>query len=1144
MKLDDTVVSIRIDGTLWNWYVCLLASIFVAEAKMILNKSTIPLNQNTIMSANRQESAPNTSNEQQSSGPLSERKSNFTISLDPLSAYLKKESRSSPPISTNDAPTRLSEEGITDRTPEFWELLSTTSISETPEYTHFTMFGDRRRQMIDPTKLAEFWNGYCSLVHKGYGNFCLAERPTDVMPIIIDFVFKFHYDSPRGAMEPLETIKLWDEVFILGIVYSCQQAIRETLNIRGDDDLLCVVLVLEKNWIHDDTLSTQIRIQFPYCKTDVTFQTRLIRPTMIQLLRARNYLSRLAIHPMTDWDNIVDPLTLQEPILMYKSTMLPNRPKLIFEHLYGRVTSEHIESGASPAMELGNFFHISSHMHVQRGLVPGNLFEGQELNYWLPMFLSINYHNVITGTKPTQETRGVEFPTTLPGTGCPAIIRDGDRKGQRCGKSANANGVCGHHRDQVKTVVPSTVATPANSHIEPPEEMIDALVNIIPHNEYLWDLIGHYFHVHDEQMGGLSEWIEFTLKHKLGYMEGNTEKVYTREDCEKRYIEISDTINEFESLDSIYHKLMQIAKHHSKPVFEVFANEYGLPLMNEALSCLHTDVAVLVAFRYFDQYAYHDQTKTWYQRFDTEWRPNRDRLRFAKTDLYNYVNRWKSDISRQIEECNDPSLKLTLENKLKKIQTLSAKLKTVSYWNNIIKETSSIIHRGISFRPTRHDQRNLPYQEVVGYINIFIPYKFRAGSGKCTDAELNKIQPHLDLLLDITGGPVKITVADNDGKLKLVNFTYVRNYLADIVQNPHKKPGVALVFVGPQDAGKGTFWEDFFALLILGLEHYFPTSDIMQIVGHFNAAIAGKTLIITDEAKAHFNGEWGMISEGLKRNITCPVQSIEKKGHDPVAVESNARYVFLNNPENPLHFVQNDKRRFCIFECLGTHCGDKKFWTHFHKNYVTQECANIFAKYLLSIDLTDFIITEFPKTDFRNDILDRSLPPFERFFKENTIKDANKKIDRMVVAKAYVKWAEENRETLKITNHTIYNKIKAMGFGDPIPSKSVYYFHGFTLKPEIMNNYFPQSIQETKGTGVDQMPQSIQGSDAQTTSPNIVHDPVIAPTEEHGRQKKERETIVERQQTDEEFLKRYKKAMALLEQQEDMERLNKESPQT
>ena len=389
---------------------------------MILNKSTILLNQNTIMSANRQESAPNTSNEQQSSGPLSERKSNFTISLDPLSAYLKKESRSSPPISTNDAPTRLSEEGITDRTPEFWELLSTTSISETPEYTHFTMFGDRRRQMIDPTKLAEFWNGYCSLVHKGYGNFCLAERPTDVMPIIIDFVFKFHYDSPRGATEPLETIKLWDEVFILGIVYSCQQAIRETLNIRGDDDLLCVVLVLEKNWIHDDTLSTQIRIQFPYCKTDVTFQTRLIRPTMIQLLRAGNYLSRLAIHPMTDWDNIIDPLTLQEPILMYKSTMLPNRPKLIFEHLYGRVTSEHIESGASPAMELGNFFHTSSHLHVQRGLVPGNLFEGQELNYWLPMFLSINYHNVITGTKPTQETGNVGVSNSAHGRPNMALI--------------------------------------------------------------------------------------------------------------------------------------------------------------------------------------------------------------------------------------------------------------------------------------------------------------------------------------------------------------------------------------------------------------------------------------------------------------------------------------------------------------------------------------------------------------------------------------------------------------------------------------------------------------------------------------------------------------------------------------------------
>ena len=494
--------------------------------------------------------------------------------------------------------------------------------------------------------------------------------------------------------------------------------------------------------------------------------------------------------------------------------------------------------------------------------------------------------------------------------------------------------------------------------------------------------------------------------------------------------------------------------------------------MDKAISCLHTDVAELLAFCYFDQYAYHEHTQIWYQRFDTEWRPNKDCLRFAKKDLGNRIDTWRLDICRQINECVDPSLKMTMDNKLKKIGTLLSKLKTVSYWNNIVKEAGSIIHRGISFRPCRHDQRNLPYQEAVGYINIFVPYKYRAGAGKCTDAELNKIQPHLDLLLDLTGGPVKIAVADNDGKLKFVNFTYVRNYLADIIQNPHKKPGVALVFVGPQDAGKGTFWEDFFALLILGLEHYFPTSDIMQIVGHFNAAIAGKTLIITDEAKAHFNGEWGMIAEGLKRNITCPVQAIEKKGHDPVAIESNARYVFLNNPENPLYFVQNDKRRFCIFECLGTHCGDKKFWTNFHKNCVTQECANIFAKYLLSIDLTNFTITEFPKTEFRDDILNRSLPPFERFFKENAIVDVNNKIDRMIVAKAYVKWAEENRETTKITNNNIYGKIKGMGYGNPVPSKSVYYFHGFTLNPDLLNSYFPQTIQERKGTGIDLMPQT------------------------------------------------------------------------
>lgn len=965
-----------------------------------------------------------------------------------------------------------------------------------PEYTHMTVFGDRRRWTIDPTKWSEFWTEFCSLTHNNKGaNWGISERNNEVMPIISSFVLKFQW-NPQGTDD---NMKLFGDDFIIEIVRCYQQAIQEILQVRDPNmDLICVVLVQEKNWIDDDKLMTQIRIQFPNCTTNVDVQTRLLRPRAIQLLRECNCIRMLKELPMTDWDNIIDSLVLQEPLLMYKQTMLPNRPQLIIKNLYGLVIPDHILAGIESEVALNKVFNPTNHQHVQKGLVPVNLFGTQVLEYWLPIFLSVNYCDVITGQKndPTimapgtfAGVGGIQTPThpspqlspqpeatgtidtrkppvpietlvanapppPIPAGTCTATNQGGLRKGQLCGKPAGPNGRCGIHL-MAGVTLPTPVSSP------PVGDILTDIIDLLPKDEHTWILIGHYYNAQNERRGGLDPWIQCTEKFKFIRVEEKNEKQCTREDCISKYADIADMIDGFKTVRTIEFKMMQIAKYYNPSAFEEFAKKHGGPLLDKTLSCLDEDVADFVAFRNFDKYAFNEPTKTWYERFGCEWLTNKDKLRVAKEDLIPYLEGWRTDLCQQSNECNDPGLATTIENKLKKLGTLIAKVKKNNYWNNIIKTLEQMMHRGICFTPCRRDKRHLPFVEPVGYINIFVPYRYRVTPGKCTEEEIAELKPIFDLLQDLVGETIQG-----------VNYKYTLKYLADFLQNPEKKPSVALVFVGPQEAGKGTFWEDFFFRLILGDEHYYGTADIMKLVGHFNGAISGKTGVLTDEAKVRIGADWGMVSESLKRNITCPVQDIEKKGFDPIAVASNTRYIFLNNPENPLAFVRNDKRRFCIFKCLGTHCGEKQFWMNFHKNYVTQHMANLFAKFLLSIDLTDFVITSFPDTKFRKEIIDNAVTPVVKFYRECMIKVPGKKVKVAEVSKVYAMWAKDHGYQRYDTS---FVKSQIMGQDHEVkPNKGYPVFKELEFKEETLRLYLPQMIQPIMGTGIAQLPRSLQ----------------------------------------------------------------------
>ena len=171
------------------------------------------------------------------------------------------------------------------------------------------------------------------------------------MPIIADFTLKFHPLSSGNASEDM-----YDQDFILSIVFCYQQIIKDTLKISdAGTELICCVLKAE-TVVEDNLIVCRIRLHFPYCKTLAQIQNRLVRPRVLHMFREINVISRLRSQPTNDWDDIVDPLTVETPIVMYGSSSGMNVPKFVLEHIFPQVLEEEIAESKTRILEVEETF--------------------------------------------------------------------------------------------------------------------------------------------------------------------------------------------------------------------------------------------------------------------------------------------------------------------------------------------------------------------------------------------------------------------------------------------------------------------------------------------------------------------------------------------------------------------------------------------------------------------------------------------------------------------------------------------------------------------------------------------------------------------------------------------------------------------
>ena len=132
---------------------------------------------------------------------------------------------------------------------------------------------------------------------------------------------------------------------------------------------------------------------------------------------------------------------------------------------------------------------------------------------------------------------------------------------------------------------------------------------------------------------------------------------------------------------------------------------------------------------------------------------------------------------------------------------------------------------------------------------------------------------------------------------------YLINYIADLFQNPHILPGIAVVMCGIEGTGKDIIID--YIQNILGQDYVTKTGKFNSLFGNFNSALKNKLVIRLNEVSG--KDGYGM-KEELKDFITETDITINEKGLKPYTIHNYARLFMFSNNENPIEITDQSRR--------------------------------------------------------------------------------------------------------------------------------------------------------------------------------------------------------------------------------------------
>ena len=281
-------------------------------------------------------------------------------------------------------------------------LEEVNSESGRDNYHIYSNYGPSKEWRIDSSNLSKFWKAYCRLVEEDfYGDYALSEIPQKIMPIILDFTFKF---DPEKCEEDY-----FDNNAVFCLIQICQKAIHSVFETSMDvRELICCYLESDDYW-EEEILTrqdskilecTRLRLHFPFCKIDVAKNYKILISEVLKLLSESKIYKLFRSPPEEKWDTILAQDTMLKPVLMYGSSEAADAHKLEIKNIFDYITDEYFDmsgvrlevSDEMPALEYEEVFDFRQHGHCQNNWINRNLFrEHMDPVFWLPLYLSTHY---------------------------------------------------------------------------------------------------------------------------------------------------------------------------------------------------------------------------------------------------------------------------------------------------------------------------------------------------------------------------------------------------------------------------------------------------------------------------------------------------------------------------------------------------------------------------------------------------------------------------------------------------------------------------------------------------------------------------------------------------------------------------------
>lgn len=169
---------------------------------------------------------------------------------------------------------------------------------------------------------------------------------------------------------------------------------------------------------------------------------------------------------------------------------------------------------------------------------------------------------------------------------------------------------------------------------------------------------------------------------------------------------------------------------------------------------------------------------------------------------------------------------------------------------------------------------------------------------------------------------------------------------------------------------------DFMGNKVFGKEYYKNIKNVETELFDSHSTAMDKTLFLKlEEVNGALNRKFADILKGI---ITSTTATINPKGVGKYTIDAFPRVVMTTNNAVPVK-VEKDDRRFCIFYTSTKYMGNTAFWNETYSLFDSPEAGHVIHQYLMSLDLSQFEVKLFPKTDYHQGLAETEVASEEEF---------------------------------------------------------------------------------------------------------------------------------------------------------------------